>query len=43
VNVWDVNADVEALIRSGAKVDVGALADPDVPLGTLAGDLAPGG
>lgn len=43
VNVWDVNADVEALIRSGAKVDPGALADPDVPLGTLAGDLASGG
>ena len=35
VNVWDVNADVEALIRSGAKVDAGALADPDVPLTTL--------
>jgi 3-phenylpropionate/trans-cinnamate dioxygenase ferredoxin reductase component len=43
VNVWDVNADVEALIRSGAKVDVGALADPDVALGTLAGHLASGG
>jgi len=42
VNVWDVNADVEALIRSGAKVDPGALADPDVPLGALAGDLATG-
>jgi len=42
VNVWDVNADVEALIRSGAKVDTGALADPDVPLTTLAGELAAG-
>jgi 3-phenylpropionate/trans-cinnamate dioxygenase ferredoxin reductase component len=36
VNVWDVNADVEALVRSGAKVDMAALADPDVPLGALA-------
>jgi 3-phenylpropionate/trans-cinnamate dioxygenase ferredoxin reductase subunit len=43
VNVWDVNADVEALIRSGAKVAAGALADPDVPLGALAGELAAGG
>ena len=42
VNVWDVNADVEALIRSGAKVDADALADPDVPLTTLAGELAAG-
>jgi len=42
VNVWDVNADVEALIRSGAKVDAGALADPDVPLATLL-ELAAGG
>jgi 3-phenylpropionate/trans-cinnamate dioxygenase ferredoxin reductase subunit len=40
VNVWDVNADVEALIQSGAKVDAGALADPDVPLTSLAGELA---
>jgi 3-phenylpropionate/trans-cinnamate dioxygenase ferredoxin reductase component len=43
VNVWDVNADVEALIRSGATVDPGALTDPDVPLSKLAGDLASGG
>ena len=42
VNVWDVNADVEALIRSGTKVHAGALADPDVPLGTLAGEFAAG-
>jgi 3-phenylpropionate/trans-cinnamate dioxygenase ferredoxin reductase component len=42
VNVWDVNADVEALVRSGAKVDAGALADPDVPLATLL-ELAAGG
>jgi 3-phenylpropionate/trans-cinnamate dioxygenase ferredoxin reductase component len=43
VNVWDVNADVEALIRSGATVDAGALTDPGVPLSKLAGDLATGG
>jgi 3-phenylpropionate/trans-cinnamate dioxygenase ferredoxin reductase subunit len=42
VNVWDVNADVEALIRAGAKVDAGALADPGVPLGTFAGEFAAG-
>jgi 3-phenylpropionate/trans-cinnamate dioxygenase ferredoxin reductase subunit len=36
VNVWDVNADVDALIRSRAKVAADALADPGVPLGTLA-------
>jgi 3-phenylpropionate/trans-cinnamate dioxygenase ferredoxin reductase subunit len=41
VNVWDVNADVEALIRSGAKVDTGALADPDVPLTTLLASTPP--
>ena len=32
VNVWDVVDDVQALIRSGAHVDPGRLADPDVPL-----------
>lgn len=32
VNVWDVNADVEALIRSGAVVDPARLADESVPL-----------
>jgi 3-phenylpropionate/trans-cinnamate dioxygenase ferredoxin reductase subunit len=41
VNVWDVNADVEALIRSGAKVDADALADPDVPLTTLLASTPP--
>jgi 3-phenylpropionate/trans-cinnamate dioxygenase ferredoxin reductase component len=41
VNVWDVNADVEALIRSGAKVDAAALADPDVPLTTLLASTPP--
>ncbi|GAA2045795.1 FAD-dependent oxidoreductase [Agromyces tropicus] len=32
VNVWDVNDQVQRLIRSGAVVDPVALADPDVPL-----------
>jgi 3-phenylpropionate/trans-cinnamate dioxygenase ferredoxin reductase component len=36
VNVWDVGDDVEALIRSRARVDRGALADPDTPLQQLA-------
>jgi len=42
VNVWDVNARVDASIRSGAKVAAEALADPDVPLSTLAGEAAAG-
>ncbi|HEY5015600.1 MAG TPA: FAD-dependent oxidoreductase, partial [Streptosporangiaceae bacterium] len=37
VNVWDVNDDIQALIRSQATVDAGRLADPDVPLSDLAG------
>ena len=32
VNVWDVNDDIQALIRAGSVVDRGRLADPDVPL-----------
>ena len=35
VNVWDVNDDIQALIRSGLPVDPGRLTDPDVPLGEL--------
>jgi 3-phenylpropionate/trans-cinnamate dioxygenase ferredoxin reductase subunit len=38
VNVWDVNDQVQALIRSGRPVDEARLADPDVPLGDLAAD-----
>jgi 3-phenylpropionate/trans-cinnamate dioxygenase ferredoxin reductase component len=37
VNVWDVNAHVQALIRSRQLVDVGALRDADTPLESLAG------
>jgi NADPH-dependent 2,4-dienoyl-CoA reductase/sulfur reductase-like enzyme len=32
VNVWDVNDDIQALIRSEALADPDRLADPDVPL-----------
>jgi len=32
VNVWDVNEDIQALIRSGDTVDPDRLTDPDVPL-----------
>src|SRR5215475_9702252 len=35
VNVWDVNDDIQALIRSGRQVDTGRLADPSVPLADL--------
>jgi NADPH-dependent 2,4-dienoyl-CoA reductase/sulfur reductase-like enzyme len=35
VNVWDVNDDIQALIRSGEPVDKERLADPDVPLTDL--------
>jgi 3-phenylpropionate/trans-cinnamate dioxygenase ferredoxin reductase subunit len=38
VNVWDVNAHVQALIRSRRPVDAAALADPGTPLESLAGD-----
>jgi 3-phenylpropionate/trans-cinnamate dioxygenase ferredoxin reductase subunit len=36
VNVWDVNEDIQGLVRSGRSVDDDALRDPDVPLGSLA-------
>jgi NADPH-dependent 2,4-dienoyl-CoA reductase/sulfur reductase-like enzyme len=35
VNVWDVNDDIQALIRTGKQVDPARLTDPDVPLGSL--------
>jgi NADPH-dependent 2,4-dienoyl-CoA reductase/sulfur reductase-like enzyme len=35
VNVWDVNDDIQALIRTGAEVDVARLTNPDVPLTEL--------
>ncbi|MFK0176312.1 NAD(P)/FAD-dependent oxidoreductase [Streptomyces xanthochromogenes] len=36
VNVWDVTERIQALIRAGAQVDTEALADPGVPLDSLA-------
>jgi 3-phenylpropionate/trans-cinnamate dioxygenase ferredoxin reductase subunit len=35
VNVWDVADDIRRLVRSGATVDPGALANPRVPLNAL--------
>jgi NADPH-dependent 2,4-dienoyl-CoA reductase/sulfur reductase-like enzyme len=35
VNVWDVNDDIQRLIRARTAVDAARLADPDVPLGDL--------
>ncbi|MGH3384037.1 MAG: NAD(P)/FAD-dependent oxidoreductase [Nocardioidaceae bacterium] len=35
VNVWDVSADIEALVRTPQPVDLDLLADPDVPLAEL--------
>ena len=32
VNVWDVTADIQELVRSGATVDTARLADPSIPL-----------
>jgi NADPH-dependent 2,4-dienoyl-CoA reductase/sulfur reductase-like enzyme len=32
VNVWDVNADIQSLIRSARQVDPTRLADPSIPL-----------
>jgi 3-phenylpropionate/trans-cinnamate dioxygenase ferredoxin reductase subunit len=43
VNVWDVNEHVQALIRSRQPVEAAALADPGIPLDSLAGELAAGG
>ncbi len=40
VNVWDVNEQVQRLIRSGGVVSREELADPTVPLDALAGDAS---
>jgi 3-phenylpropionate/trans-cinnamate dioxygenase ferredoxin reductase subunit len=40
VNVWDVQEQIQALVRAGyagTTVDLGRLADPSVPLESLAG------
>jgi 3-phenylpropionate/trans-cinnamate dioxygenase ferredoxin reductase subunit len=36
VNIWDVNEQVQELVRGGRPVDPGRLADPDVPLAETA-------
>jgi len=35
VNVWDVNDDIQALIRSRRQIDPARLSDPDIPLTDL--------
>jgi 3-phenylpropionate/trans-cinnamate dioxygenase ferredoxin reductase subunit len=35
VNIWDVADQIERLVLSGAQVDAGRLADPDVPIEEL--------
>ena len=37
VNVWDVQDDIQALIRSGERVDLAALTDASTPLAKLLG------
>jgi 3-phenylpropionate/trans-cinnamate dioxygenase ferredoxin reductase component len=36
VNIWDVNDKIAALVRARWPVDMVKLADPDVPLESLA-------
>jgi 3-phenylpropionate/trans-cinnamate dioxygenase ferredoxin reductase subunit len=35
VNVWDVNDDIQSLIRSARQVDPTGLANPEIPLPDL--------
>jgi 3-phenylpropionate/trans-cinnamate dioxygenase ferredoxin reductase subunit len=32
VNVWDVNDDIQALIRSAREIDLSRLTNPDIPI-----------
>jgi 3-phenylpropionate/trans-cinnamate dioxygenase ferredoxin reductase component len=41
VNVWDVTAPIQAIVRQRHPVDVDRLTDPDVPLESLAGPAQP--
>jgi 3-phenylpropionate/trans-cinnamate dioxygenase ferredoxin reductase component len=43
VNVWDVNEQVQALIRSRRAIDVARLTDPGTPLDALVADPATSG
>jgi 3-phenylpropionate/trans-cinnamate dioxygenase ferredoxin reductase component len=40
-NVWDVTDTLQALVRSGSRIDPAQLADPDVTLTDLAARVAP--
>jgi 3-phenylpropionate/trans-cinnamate dioxygenase ferredoxin reductase component len=42
VNVWDVNEQIQALIRSRVTVDSAALRDPGTPIAEIAGQVAVG-
>jgi len=35
VNVWDVNDDIQSLIRSARPIDTARLTNPDIPLTDL--------
>ena len=35
VNVWDVNDDIQSLIRSAREIDPARLTNPDIPLADL--------
>jgi 3-phenylpropionate/trans-cinnamate dioxygenase ferredoxin reductase subunit len=35
VNVWDVNDDIQSLIRSAREIDPARLTNPDIPLPDL--------
>jgi 3-phenylpropionate/trans-cinnamate dioxygenase ferredoxin reductase subunit len=43
VNVWDVGEQIQALIRSGVRVDVARLRDPEIPLAVAGGRTAAAG
>ncbi len=40
VNVWDVNDELQALIRSGQEIDRASLADEDTPLADLVAEIS---
>lgn len=40
VNIWDVNAHIQALIRSSHPIDAAALRDPDMALESLVAEPA---
>ena len=36
INIWDVAEDIERLVQSARPITVDDLADPDIPLASLA-------